>query len=289
MRNRLIVVRAANDVFQRLESLQRNRLKRQQSRLFIVEGVRLINAALSNRWEIEGLVCQRERRLSSWASKILRDQVTAHIYELLPELFERLSRKEDKPELMAVVRIPNDDLQRIKLGDPPLVIVLDRPSNPGNLGSIIRSTDALGADGVVIYGHSADLYDPETVSATTGSLFALPVLRVGTSDALLSWIRLCESEYPDLQIVGSDENGSSTLSGHSFSVPTMILVGNETRGLSGPLKALCEAMVKIPIYGHASSLNVACALSIFLYEAARQRANEGLVVGRRPNVEICSS
>jgi len=289
MRNRFIEVHSANDVFQRLESLQRNRHKRQQSGLFILEGVRLINAALSHRWEIEGFICQRGRRLSSWASRILQDQEPARVYELLPVLFGQLSRKEDKPELMAVVRIPNDDLHRVKFGDAPLVIVLDRPSNPGNLGSIIRSSDALGADGVVIYGHAADLYDPEAVAATTGSLFALPVVRVGRSEALVTWIRLCKSEYPALQVVGSDENGSITLSGYTLSQPTMILVGNETSGLSGPLKALCDAMIKIPMCGYASSLNVACALSIFLYEAARQRASERPVVGKRQNLKMGSS
>ena len=96
----------------------------------------------------------------------------------LPRCWRNSSNKSEPSELLALVAMPADDLDRIPLSPDLLVVAFDRPASPGNLGSIIRSCDALGAHGVIMTGHSVDLYDPETISASVGSLFALPVVRL---------------------------------------------------------------------------------------------------------------
>ena len=105
--------------------------------------------------------------------------------ELLAELGEK---EEAAPEVVAVLEMPADDLNRIQVGPDVLGVVIDRPTGPGNIGSIIRSADAFGADGLIVTGHAADVYDPKSVRASTGSLFALPAIRVPSQREVMEWV-----------------------------------------------------------------------------------------------------
>ncbi|HEX7542290.1 MAG TPA: RNA methyltransferase [Anaerolineales bacterium] len=265
-----------NSDYQYLETLRRNRVKRSRSGEFFVEGVRAITQAAENEWEINALVFSREKRLSDWAEGIILKTNAKKHFELPLRLMEKLSDKEDASELIALVGIPADDLSRIAVRDKMLVVVLDRPSSPGNLGTIIRSCDALRADGLIISGHATDLYDPETIRATTGSFFCVPAVRLPSHRDLTPWIYGLKKRLDGLQVVGTSAKAKVPIREHDFTAPTILLVGNETNGLSDAYQALADAIVTIPMYGYASSLNIACAASILLYEAARQREKRGM-------------
>ena len=172
---------------------------------------------------------------------------------------------------MAVVRMPADDLSRIVPGASPRVVIFDRPSSPGNLGSSIRSADALGADGMIVMGHGVDVYDPETISASRGSLFAVPTVRLGGPRELDPWLETLAERYPATQVLALEEQGDVDLWDVDFRKPTVLLLGNEKWGLSAGLKERATIAARIPMQGAASSLNVAAAGSIALYEMARQR------------------
>jgi 23S rRNA (uridine2479-2'-O)-methyltransferase len=269
---RTIRVNTANNDFQHAEVLRRNRTRRQQSREFFLEGVRPINSALEHGWNINSLYFAPELGLSDWAKNIInRSRAPIH-YELSPALMRALSGKTDTSELVALVAMPDDQLSRIPIHESALVVVFDRPSSPGNLGTLIRSCDALRADGLIMTGHSVDLYDPETISASRGSLFALPTVRVPGADDLRAWIEETRARLPALQIVGSDESADSEVWSLNLRPPSILLIGNEKWGLSAGLRDLAEITARIPMEGSASSLNVACAASIVLYEVERQRA-----------------
>src|SRR6266487_397722 len=272
---RVVKIYTENNDFQYVETLRRKREKRQHQREFFVEGVRPINQALKYGWSINAFVYARERALSDWAKNILAQSQAQTHFEVPPVLLEKLSNKSEPSELLALVAMPDDDLARIPLRENMLVVVFDRPSSPGNLGTIIRSCDALRVDGMIITGHAVDLYDPETISATTGSFFALPVVRMPSHKELLPWFEMVTHKLGAVQIVGSSEKGEQEISAHDFTAPTILLVGNETWGLSASYQELCDINVNIPIYGSASSLNVACATSIMLYEIDRQRRSMG--------------
>lgn len=264
-------VSAENQAFQYIETLQRKRVKRTRSREFVVEGVRPINQAIQHGWQLRSLLYSRERPLSDWAEGILAQPLAPVHYEMPLRLLAKLSRKSETSELLAVVAMPPDDLGRIPLAADLLVVVCDRPASPGNLGSIIRSCDALGAHGVIITGHAVDLYDPETISASTGSLFAAPVIRLASDQDVVAWAQRVGSVLGDLQIVGTSEKATIGVSEHGFVRPTILVVGNETWGMSAGYTELCDTHVRIPMSGAASSLNVASATSIVLYEISRQR------------------
>lgn len=267
----IVTIHSANAAFQTIETLQRNRHKRMRQRAFFVEGVRAINHAVDNGWQIEAFIYSRGRRLSDWSQAKLANSTAKTHYELPPELMEQLSQKEDPSELLAIVAMPPDDLSRIPVTAQALVVLLDRPASPGNLGSIIRSCDALQASGLVISGHAADLYDPETIRATTGSFFSLPAVRVSSPTDIAPWLAGLKQRLPALQVIGTSAKAAVPIHQHDFRPPTILLIGNETLGLSQSYRALCDAMLTIPMSGSASSLNVASAASIILYEIARQR------------------
>jgi TrmH family RNA methyltransferase len=268
-----VVIRISkeNAYFQHVESLRRKREKRQKHREFFVEGVRPINQALKYNWSIKAFLYSPENGLSDWARNILKHSLAETHVELTPALLEKLSSKAEPSELLAVVAMPEDDLARIPLREQMLIAAFDRPASPGNLGTIIRSCDALQVDGLIISGHSVDLYDPETISASTGSFFALPVVRLPSHKELQPWLAAINQQLGNVQVIGSDEKGSIELDACDFSRPTLLVIGNETWGMSTAYRELCDTIVRIPIYGSASSLNVACATSIILYEIDRQR------------------
>jgi len=256
--------------FQIFNALKINREKRNKEG-FIFEGVRNINNALKYNWKIKSFFYSSEKGLSNWAKDIIKNSKAEVHYDLSKELLKKLSNKEEASELLALAEMPKDDLESIKLTKNLLVLIFDRPSSPGNLGTLIRSCDAMGVDALVITGHAVDVYEPETISATTGSLFSLPIVRLSSQNDLGDWLDKVQKKYPNLQIVGTDEKGSKTIYEHNFLNPTIILAGNEKWGLSVGYREMADVMLNIPMQGSASSLNVAVATSIIISEAKRQR------------------
>ncbi len=264
-------IRTRNARVQQWQALLTNRNKRQRLRAFVVQGVRPVTVALEHGWTVEAVLVDGSRRLSRWAEDVLATAGGEH-FALTPELIAELGEKgDDAPELVAVLSIPDDDLERVRVSADLLGVVFDRPTNPGNLGSVIRSADAFGAHGVVVTGHAADPYDSAAVRASTGSLFGVPTVRTPSPAAVLDWVGRHRTAGVPVQLVGTDERGDVDVFDADLTGPTLLLVGNETTGLSSAWREASDRMVRIPMAGSASSLNAANAASVVLYEAVRQR------------------
>ncbi len=253
-----LTITSRNARFQQWQALLSNRAKRHRAGEFLVQGVRPITLAIRHGWEIRALLHRHDGALSKWALELLNGVDTVHV-SMSDELLAELGEQEEAPELVAVVGQRGDDVRRIGTG---LVVVFDRPVSPGNVGMLIRSADAFGATGVVVTGHSADIYDPRAVRASTGSLFALPVVRLD---------RYQKKGF----VIGLDESGTAELADVDLRGPLTLVIGNETHGLSANWRDACDVLARIPIGGAASSLNAAAAGSIALYEVARQRSMRG--------------
>ncbi|MGZ4593132.1 MAG: TrmH family RNA methyltransferase [Actinomycetes bacterium] len=268
---RSLRVTTRNARFQQWEALLSNRTKRHRSASFLIHGVRPITLATECDWPLVALLHSSGHALSAWARTVI-DSSAVDQYALSPELMHELGGKADEaPEIIGVGRMLPDELTRIDPGSAGPVVVFDRPTSPGNLGTLIRSSDAFGASGVVVCGHAADIYDPRTVRASTGSLFALPTVHSPSARDVLAWIGDARAGGCDVRVVGTDERGSTRVDQHDFSAPTVLVVGNETTGLSAAWREACTDLVSVPIGGAASSLNAASAGAVVLYEIARQR------------------
>ena len=265
-----INIRKKNALYQKFETLKTNRNKRHKCREFIVEGVRNINAAIDKGWRVVSFIYNGDIGLSTWATGCINEASNSVNYALSESLMQDLSEKGDTSEIMAVVSM--DSPHSNPISDSPLTVLFDRPANKGNLGAILRSCDAFGADKLFITGHSVDIYDPEVISASTGSFFNVPFERLSENreiDLLLAGLKeSCEG----LKIIGTDEKGTKPLFKADLKPPLLIMLGNEKDGLNRYLLSKCDDILYIPMAGHsgASSLNVSCAASIVLYEAMRQ-------------------
>lgn len=264
-----------NAQYQKFEVLKSNRNKRYRYREFFVEGVRNINEAVNNGWMINSFIYSFERELSRWASDLINNVKTQVNYELPDDLMSDLSGKSDTSELLAIMQMREDNTNQLKLSENPVIVLFDRPSNKGNLGTIIRSCDALGADGLIITGHAVDLYDPETITATMGSFFKVPAIRIPDHGSVVNFIMELKNKYPALNVVGTSSHAEKQIYDFNLDAPVLLMIGNETEGLSFYLENICDITLTIPMAKNssASSFNVACAASIILYEISRQRAS----------------
>lgn len=266
----VLQVTTENHWFQRIEVLKRNRTKRRRHGQFVAEGVRLIDTLLQDgTWRIDALAYAAGRRLSDWARGIVSHARCGTVLEVAPDLMARLSEREDASEIVAVVGIPELSRDRIPVTADARIVVLDRIANPGNLGTIVRSADALGAHGIVLTGHCTDPFDPASVRATAGSLCSVPIAEIPSQAGLADWLAGVKARFPAAQVVGTSAHGSSSLGTVDFARPTILMFGSESRGLSVRLRQQCDELVTIPMSGSASSLNLANAVSIVLYEASR--------------------
>lgn len=249
-----------------LRRLAGRRFREKEGR-FLLEGVRPVEEALAAGWEIQALLytpkaADRERTAALIAA--VRER-RGELFEVEEKVLQILSATVTPQGVVAVVRCPGYNLSLLLAGRPTLLVLVDGVQDPGNLGAIIRSADAAGADGVILLPGTVDLYNPKTVRATMGSLFHLPVVTGETAFVLASLAAA------GLRVVIGVPRASLPIYRVELTGPVALAVGNEAAGPS-PAVIAAGQPAGIPMPGRAESLNVAVAAAVMLYEAVRQRA-----------------
>lgn len=260
-----------NALFQEWLALKDNRQKRHRSGQFLVEGTTGIDSAIQHGWPLAELLYPAGRRLSAWAAAHLASRVAERVVEIDAELLGELTERHEGTELLAVARVVDRDLASLELGEPWSMVVVDRPKSPGNLGSIIRTAVAFDAAALILTGHAADPFDPACVRASVGTLFDLPVVRLPSQAPLLAWVEARRERQP-LTLLGTGQAGTELIDRVDLRGNTLIVLGNETEGLSQAYRAACDRFVRLPTSARQSSLNVSAAAAIILYEVQRQRS-----------------
>lgn len=262
-----------NATFQKFEVLKTNRNKRYKYKEFLVEGVRNINEAIRNGWTISSFLYSFENQCSRWAMDILNTIPTKVNYGLSNALLNDLSVKDDTSEVMAIVKMKGDNEDYFTFADNPLIALFDRPSNKGNLGTLLRSCDALGIERLIITGHAVDIYDPDVLASSMDSFFKVPFSRLYDNAEIDDYIEKLKSKYPLLKIVGTTAHEKTNIYEIQLTQPILFMIGNETTGLNNHLVEICDRLAAIPMSpdSSASSFNVSCAATAIFYEAIRQR------------------
>jgi len=257
-----------------LRALRLRKYREREGR-YLIEGIRIVEEALTTGAPVEMLVYAPGLLVSERAKALV--ERAAHIERLAvsPAVFESLSVREGPQGIAAVVRIEGRPLESIAPKPDLLAIVAYQLQDPGNLGSIIRTADAAGASGVIIVEPSADLYDPQTVRATMGSLYALPIVRLGEEEALFRWFEALRAAQPSLRVVATSAHGPALFYEADYRGPVVLLVGNEQEGLPSAARERADIVAKLPMFGRATSLNVSAAAAAMVYEVIRQRIARG--------------
>ena len=256
-----------NSTFQVIQALKENRSKRSELGEVFVEGVAAIKGAVRAGKSITRIVYDNHETLSDWSKQLLKAHEHAQLISLEKTLFDMLSDRNEPSELLVTIARETVELEQVTLPEKPLVVVLDRPGNRGNLGSIIRSANAFGTDLIITSGHGVDPFDPAVIRASTGGIFFTKVCHVESVEKLSRWIGTARTEHAGLAVIGTDSESDVSLAKSSLvQRPVVLLIGNEARGLSVRLKSMADKMIRIPMSGEVDSLNVACAASIILYE-----------------------
>ncbi|MGF9914625.1 RNA methyltransferase [Paenibacillus ehimensis] len=235
---------------------------------FLIEGVHLVQEALRSVDLVPEILVYAADKKQAIAG--LLEDAGAKGVECVPVTDAVLAKCTDtetpQPVFAVVPKLPWRGNDLLAASEPNgLVVVIDGIQDPGNLGTIIRSADAVGASGVLLGKGTVDLYNPKTVRATMGSLFHLPIVQ----GDLAEWLpRAAES---GVQVVATSLQGAVSCYEHDFRESTWFVIGNEGQGVSEEVRLLARHQVLIPMKGRAESLNAAMAATVVLFEAMRQR------------------
>jgi len=265
-----------NPRVQQLRRLLRRRSARRDEGRFVVEGPVLVGEAVAAGWACDAQFVAAE------ADRVTSPGVdgAGPVFELADGVLERVASTETPQDPLAVVAIPDHDVETL-LATAEFVVVLDRVGDPGNLGTIVRSAEAAGADLVVLTPGSVDPYNPKVVRASAGALFHVPVVEASLDTVAAA----------GLDLVGTTSHESTDRLVETYTDADLcgrlaIIVGNEAHGLDtdnpeNSVTARITRWVTIPHRGRSESLNVAMAATVLVFEAARQRATDQAGAGQR--------
>jgi TrmH family RNA methyltransferase len=244
-----------------LVKLREDRRQRQRDGLMLVEGWDEISLALSTGHVAESLIVCPElttRTLTAPGAETIR---------VLPIVFEKISYRENPDGWMAVFPTPRRSLLDLRLSKNPLIIVTESVEKPGNLGAILRTADAAHVDVLLVCDPRVDLYGPNVVRASRGTVFSVPTLEISNADAL-EFLR-----KNALRILAATPSAEALYTSEDLRGPLAIAVGTEDQGLTDFWLTNSDLKVQIPMLGKVNSLNVSIATALMIYEALRQRGS----------------
>ena len=281
------VTSAQNRKVKTLLALQEKARLRKEMGLFVVEGRRELEHCVSAGFEIDTLfVCPEIYGPAVGPSAPIRysaltrsadptrvhgaegpqpDLIANTIIEVPREIYEKIAYRGGTEGIIAEVRAKELSLAGLKLSEKPLVVVLEGVEKPGNLGAVLRSADAAGADAVLVCDPLTDLYNPNLIRASIGAVFTVPVACCGSAEAI-KWLK-----DNDIKIYTAQLQDSSWYYDTDMRGGTAIVIGTEATGLTDAWREAADAHIRIPMLGELDSLNASVSAAILLFEAVRQR------------------
>lgn len=259
-----VITSAANPVAKRVRALANRRTRRAES-AYVVDGVQPVWRALGSGTRIETLLTVVAAP-GSPVSRLVEQAENAGvpITWLSAELMQRLSGRAAPSGVMAIVRGQVAALDSIRPATDAVIVGLHRVANPGNLGTVIRTADAVGADGVVTIGPSADPLSPAAVKASMGGLYGVAVAHAETLDEFFAW-----TSARGLRLLTTSPRAPTSHWDADWTPPLALLLGSEGEGLPADAAGRGDPQVRIPMTGAASSLNLAVSAGVLLVEARR--------------------
>jgi TrmH family RNA methyltransferase len=265
------VTSLANPIVKDIKALALKKFRDQQN-AFLAEGLKLVIDALDLGWTIRTLIFAKSGRGNAAVEKAAARTVAAGglVLEVSEKVLAAITRRDNPQMVVGVFTQRYMSLKDIRPSGEEVWVVLDRVRDPGNLGTVIRTADAVGAGGVILVGETTDPFSIETVRATMGSIFAVPVAKASV-DAFLAWRKGFAGLVAGTHLKGAVDYRSVDYAGK----PVLLMMGNEQQGLPDNLAEACDRLVRIPQAGRADSLNLAVATGVMLFEIRRKALKLG--------------
>lgn len=254
----------ANERVKAIRALK-NRRERDLNGVFFAEGLRIIRTAIDLKAQIEQVVVAPDR-LEPAEADLLQElvQFNLPLLEVTPPVYDSLSFRQEAESLGVVIRQNREELTPDVQGRRCWLALSDI-QHPGNLGTIIRTCDAIGGDGVILSGQSTDPYHPIAVRGSLGAIFSQRVLQA--SDAsLTTWLKSGLHT-----VIGASPQAQVDYREADYGRPVVLVMGNERAGITPAQRGLCDVIVRIPMLGQVDSLNLSVAAALMLYEVLRQQ------------------
>ncbi len=235
---------------------------RNENDLFLVEGLKLFLEAPKERVR-EVFVSE-----SFYAKYKEKEILETYKYEVVAdEVFRKMTDTVHPQGILCTVAQYHYTVEDLIQTENPLLVVLENLQDPGNLGTILRTGEGAGIDGVILTKDSVDMYNPKTIRSTMGSIYRVPFVYVDSLHSLMDAFR-----EKDIMTYAAHLQGTSYFTDGQYTKGTAFFIGNESKGLSDYITEKTDAYVKIPMLGKVESLNAGIAASLFMYEARRQRS-----------------
>lgn len=246
--------------------------ERNKSGKFLVEGILHVGEASAADWQIDSILYAPELLESDYARKLISYQSTKGVRcaQVSPDVLESLAEKENPQGIVAIVNQKTALLEMLSPQTIKYAVALVAPQDPGNVGTILRTLDAVGGDALFLLDGGVDLFHPSVVRASMGAIFWKPVVKA-TFVEFIAWAR--QYRY---QLIGTSAHAEMDYRKVKLDdVKSMLVLGNEQKGLSKDQLAVCDVAVKIPMHGRASSLNLAVAAGVLLYNLFENSQSKG--------------
>ena len=266
-----MITSTANPTIKLIRKLHEKK-ERLQTGLFYIEGLRIVIEALQQGAEVEYLVVAPDLLTSEfgWQKVEEENRRGIQVLQVSQAVFTSLASKQNPQGIAAVVRQRWVDDSSLRLASQDLWVALDSVADPGNLGTILRTNDAVGGKGVILLDNSTDPYDLTTIRASMGAIFSQGLVKT-TFEQFLQW-----KQDHDYALIGTSDRASADYCQASYPLPMILLMGSERLGLSEEHMLACDQLVSIPMVGRSDSLNLAVAAGVMLYEIfTQQRERSG--------------
>ena len=254
-----------NSIFKNISKLSSSSKKRNQTKSFLVEGIKFIEMCHSNKFNfIEIIICS-EKISNENLNFIKKNFEDFNLFDFSKKLFDDISYKKNEDGILAIVQNKNNSIDNFKLSKNPYILVVESPEKPGNIGALLRTADAAGMDGLIIANPKTELYNPNTIRSSLGSLFSMQIATDSTENVINFLTK------NNIQICSTYVEKSKNYLDINYSKPSAIVIGKESSSLTSVWRNKSDELISIPMKGNMDSLNLSVCAAIVIFEGLKQR------------------
>ena len=254
-----------NPIIKKLKILQKKSSERKKCKNFIVEGLKEIEKAIKNGYEIKSLFISENSLLLDLNNNNSLSKYLKNCFIVKSDLFKKICYRSNDNNIIGIIKAKNHNLNDLIIPKKPLIVIIQSPEKPGNIGAIIRTIDAANIDLLIIADPKTDIYNPNIIRSSLGSVFSVPIV-IENSKKIINYLKLNQIQI----IVAAINKKSMYYDEINFNLPLALVFGSEDKGLDNDWINNSDQMVKIPMKSNVDSLNLSVSAGIFIYHIIKK-------------------